>query len=217
MKKSILLFVMMLVASSVNAQTMNDVFDMAEESKKLVGNTLKKEYDEMEWEMNCKLVEEFANSLRNDGVDVTTFTDADIDRLDAIRISKRGGNDLPFDSKLYNMSSKDFKRAMMLEKEAYLKIKESYGRTYGVKPNSIVRLGGDYYVINGSRILHLENGDVLKIGNVTFICIYTERHHITDNYNGRPTALNIVNDGNGVSKKKKSKVDKTNDDVYFGF
>lgn len=214
MKKSILLFVMMLIASSVNAQTMNDVFDMAEESKKLEGNTHKKEYDVMEWKMNCQLVEEFANSLRNEGVDVTTFTDADIDRLDAIRISKRGSNKLQFDSKFYNMSSKDFKRAMMLEKEAYLNIKK-YGHTYGIKPNSFVRLGKNDYFVNGNKRIHLENGDVLKIGNVTFICICDE---IFDRYDGTPTALNIVNYGDGVSKNKKLKVvDKTNDDVYDVF
>lgn len=180
MKKIFAIMAMMLIAASVSAQTdMNAVFNIGENAEKLEQQKIENLHKNMmriqEWNRNYGYVEKFANSLRNEGVDVTAFTDADIDRLDSIRISKRKLNiedkfKLPFSVSFYDMSSDDFKRAMMIEKDYYLKIK--YGlSTYGFKQNSTIVVGSNVIDVNGKMKMFKDDGDILKVGSVTIVYV----------------------------------------------
>lgn len=187
MKKIFTIMAMMLVAASVSAQTdMNAVFNKGKETIKLEKNKLEAQFRMKQVSARLNhidaLVEKFANSLRRGGIDVTAFTDEDIDRLDSIRKTQvdYDFNDfhyaVDFNSyglpNLCDMPSDDFKRAMQKEKEYYLTYKCYAGiaHTYGVKPNSTVVVGRKAFSEINGETKSLYDGDILKVGSVTIIC-----------------------------------------------
>lgn len=171
---------MMLIAASVSAQTdMNAVFNIGENAKKLelqkIEEDRKRDFEISKFYENCGYVKEFANSLRNEGVDVTAFTDADIDRLDLIRKSKRGEIELPFDDRFYDMPSDHFKIAMLMEKENYWEIASSSRNdrllTLRVKRKSDHILIGENWFVCNDKLMTLNDGDTLKLDSVTIVRI----------------------------------------------
>lgn len=210
MKKIFAIMAMMLIAASVSAQTdMNAVFNIGENAKKLelqkIEEDSKRERDKIEFNFNLDRVEEFANSLRREGVDVTAFTDADIDRLDSIRISKRKLNiedkfKLPFGERFYEMPSDHFKRAMMIEKEYYLKIYFYGDHTF--KPNSTVIVGSRKINVNGKE-MKIEDGDTLKVGSATII--YSDEHRFSFDWPIDAAKLETKISKNTSNKRLKSR------------
>ena len=191
MKKIILAMMMMLVAS-VSYGQVEDLFNRADEynARKAMQERIMRQKKD-----SCRLVErykevvqKFANTLRQDGVDMTKLTDEDIDRLDSIRCNKkenfRYGSHYFYaldEEKLYTMPSEAFKKEMKKETRYYAKIKK-----YNVSPwedgiitcdaDSTVYIDRGYYNIDGvighSRWVY--DGDTIKIRRATFVCISSD-------------------------------------------
>jgi hypothetical protein len=191
MKKILIAMVMMLVAS-VSYGQVEDLFNRADEynaRKAMQERIMRQKADSCRWIEICKdAVQKFANTLRQDGVDMTKLTDEDIDRLDSIRCNKkenfRCGSHYFYaldEEKLYTMPSEAFKKEMKKETRYYAKIKK-----YNVSPwedgtitcdaDSTVYIDRGYYNIDGvighSRWVY--DGDTIKIRRATFVCISSD-------------------------------------------
>ena len=221
MKKQIIILIMMLIASGVNAQsTVEDLFERLEniEEKKRVNEEERRRKEEEEKILTGQIekCEIFATKLRFQGVDVTKLTDEDIDRLDSLR-KQHHSNDLndrffPHES-LYKLPSAVFKDVMKQERKYYARIFKKdaivngyYTDTIYCAADSIVfvepgtykyiavkKAGvGSEWLTEKSMPLFIEGRSELRIGRATFIC---------RNKNN-----------NNVKKRKKSK---KVDDMYY--
>lgn len=193
MKKIILIMVMMLVAS-VSYGQVEDLFKRADEynaRKAMEKRIMRQREDSCRWVESCKeVVQHFAYTLRQDGVDMTKLTDEDIDRLDSIRCDKkenfRCGSHYFYasidDKKLYTMPSEAFKEEMKKETRYYAKIRKnvpSWVRDTGIRTcdaDSIVYIDSGLYNIDGviGHSRYVIAGDTIKIGRATFVCLTSD-------------------------------------------
>lgn len=192
MKKIIVLMMMMLVAS-VSYGQVEDLFKRADEyntRKAMEIRIMRQKEDSCRWVERCKeVVQKFANTLRQDGVDLTKLTDEDIDRLDSIRCDKkknyRYGNKYFYtsidDEKLYTMPSEIFKEEMKNETRYYVKIRKCNvssweDGTITCDADSTVYIVRGIYNIDGILGHHrwVYDGDTIKIGRATFVCLTSD-------------------------------------------
>lgn len=124
MKKLVILLVMMLVASGVNAQsTVENLFERLENKEKeeiaeQEALVMREELKRKE-KSERKLCRDFANKLRFDGVDITKLTDKDIDQLDSLRRERIMQDKY---NSLYSLPSAIFKDEMKKERHYYARI-----------------------------------------------------------------------------------------------
>lgn len=210
MRKLIMILVMLLVASGVNAQsTVEDLFERIENVEYRKAAEREREQrlksERFKEKIQMEACEKFANKLRLDGVDITKLTDEDIERLDSIRIQHRKADPyyislLDENEVLYNLPSRIFKYVMLKEMRYYAKIKSEKQEYYCNADSTVFVEPGLYQYCYDNKFGTTSktltyDGDRITIGRATFIC----KNKVIKN----------------KVKKSKKKVADAEDDIYY--